>query len=115
MEARLVGYDEIPFSLVSSSEMATVGNLSLEDLSNNCVNPAKLSFGNLTLNDDPISSACVSPDHNMYEVPTVISNFQKKIRKAPISSFKRQQHSRRDGDNNCSIDSDVHGIYCYLF
>ncbi|KMT03583.1 hypothetical protein BVRB_8g192580 [Beta vulgaris subsp. vulgaris] len=109
MEARLVGYDEIPFSLVSSSEMATVGNLSLEDLSNNCVNPAKLSFGNLTLNDDPISSACVSPDHNMYEVPTVISNFQKKIRKAPISSFKRQQHSRRDGDNNCSIDSDVHG------
>ncbi|XP_048490834.1 dicer-like protein 4 isoform X2 [Beta vulgaris subsp. vulgaris] len=109
MEARLVGYDEMPFSLVSSSELATVGNLSMEDLSNNCVNPAKLSFGNLTLNDDPISSACVSPDHNMYEVPTVISNFQKKSRKAPISSFKRQQHSRPDGDDNCSIDSDVHG------
>lgn len=108
MEARLVGYDEMPLSLLSSYNVPDNGNLCLDDHSNNHLK-LEFTFGNLTLNDCPVPNDRASLEPNVYEMPTSISSSQKKSTRAPVSLSKRHQHSQSIGDENCSIDSDVHG------
>ncbi|KNA22477.1 hypothetical protein SOVF_033880 isoform A [Spinacia oleracea] len=108
MEARLVGYDEMPLSVVSSSDLPHVGNLCLEEHSSTCVN-LELSIGNLSLNDYPLTNGRASPEPNVYEMPTITSSSQRNSTRAPISFPKRQQNSQCTEDVNCTIDSDVHG------
>ncbi|XP_021741889.1 dicer-like protein 4 isoform X2 [Chenopodium quinoa] len=109
MEPRLVGYDEMPLSLVSSSDLPNVGNLCLlEDYSHTFMNP-ELTFRNLSSNDCPVLNDRASPEPNVYEMPTIVSSSQKNSTRAPLSLYKRQQHSQHTGDENLNIDSDVHG------
>lgn len=110
MEARLVGYDEMPLSVVSSSDLPHVGNLCLEEHSSTCVN-LELSIGNLSLNDYPLTNGRASPEPNVYEMPTITSSSQRNSTRAPISFPKRQQNSQCTEDVNCTIDSDVHGTF----
>lgn len=99
MEPRLIGYDEMPLSQVSSRELADAGNLSLENHFNTSVNP-EIDFQRLTLNDSAVTNGCANAEFNVCELAKFLSCSQRKSRKASCQSI----------EDDCNIDLNVHGI-----
>ncbi|XP_057537099.1 dicer-like protein 4 isoform X3 [Amaranthus tricolor] len=98
MEPRLIGYDEMPLSQVSSRELADAGNLSLENHFNTSVNP-EIDFQRLTLNDSAVTNGCANAEFNVCELAKFLSCSQRKSRKASCQSI----------EDDCNIDLNVHG------
>jgi len=104
MEARLVGYDEIPLSPASSSASTNVENLGFGDHST-AVN-SDFNFSKLSLEDCPL----VDEDAEGSRESTDLSCLDKKSPRTASLFFKRTQHSEPIGDEICDIDSDAQGI-----